>query len=60
MSGQVGDAPDGVALDFDVGREHLTDQGLEASELNDRHLVLSCVGRVIWEEEGREGGEALE
>lgn len=42
MGGEVGDAPDGVALDLDVGREHLADEGFESSELDDRELVLGC------------------
>lgn len=31
VSGQVGDAPDRIALDLNVGREHLADQRLETS-----------------------------
>lgn len=42
MRREVGDAPDGVALHLDVGAQHLTDQGLESSQLDDRDLVLSC------------------
>jgi hypothetical protein len=40
---QVSDTADGVALDFDIRAEHLTDQGLEATELDDQELVLRCV-----------------
>lgn len=44
MSSEVGDAADGVALDLDVGREHLTDERLESTELDDGNLVLGCEG----------------
>ena len=46
MGGQVGDATDGVALDLDVGREHLPDQGFQASEFDDRELVVGVDGEV--------------
>ena len=38
---EVGDAPDGVALDLHIWREHLTDEGFESTELDDRELVLA-------------------
>jgi hypothetical protein len=37
---QVSDTADSVALNFDVRAEHLTDQGLEATELDDQELIL--------------------
>lgn len=42
VGGEVGDAPDRVALDLDVRRQHLADEGLESAELDDRELVLAC------------------
>lgn len=42
VCGQVGDASDGVALDLDVGRVHLLDQGRQAAESDNGDLVLSC------------------
>jgi hypothetical protein len=42
MRSEVGDASDGVALDFNVGREHLTDQRIQSAELDDQDLVLRC------------------
>jgi hypothetical protein len=43
VGSQVGDASDGVALNLNVGRKHLTDKGLEAAELDDGELVLGCL-----------------
>jgi hypothetical protein len=40
---QVSDTADCVALDFDVRTKHLTDQGLEATELDDQELILRCI-----------------
>lgn len=40
MSGEVGDASDGIALDFNVGREHLPDERLESAERDNEQLVL--------------------
>jgi len=40
VSGEVGDASYGVALNFDVGREHLTDERIETSQSDDESLVL--------------------
>lgn len=40
MSGQVGDASDGVALYFDVRAEHLTDEGFKTAKRDDEELVL--------------------
>lgn len=41
MGGEVGDASDGVALNLNVGREHLSDERVETSKSNDESLVLS-------------------
>lgn len=46
MSSQVRDTPNGVALHLDVRRKHLTDEGLEAAELDDGELVLGCEARI--------------
>ncbi len=50
MSGQVGHTADRVALNLDVGAEHLTDEGLETAERHDEKLVLS------WGLAGEDGG----
>lgn len=42
VRGEVGDASDGVALDFDVGRVHLLDQRSQASKGDDGDLVFGC------------------
>lgn len=46
MGCEVGDAADCVALDLDVGREHLSDQGFKAAEADDGDLVLGVDGEV--------------
>lgn len=46
MSSQVCDATDGVALHFDIGRVHLSDQRLKATKLNDKDLVV-CYEHVL-------------
>ena len=43
MSGQVCHTPNGVALNFDVGAQHLTDERLQASQFDNEQLVISCV-----------------
>ena len=50
MGGEVGDASDGVALDLDVGRQHLSDERVQSSESDDERLVLGWVGtsEVRW------------
>jgi hypothetical protein len=40
VRGQVGDTADSIALDLDVWRHHLFDQGLQPAELDDQDLVL--------------------
>lgn len=40
MGSKVGDTSNGVALDLDVGGEHLSDQGSEATKLNNHDFVL--------------------
>lgn len=40
MCSQVGYAPDGIALDLDVGRQHLANQGRQPAELDDQDFVL--------------------
>lgn len=40
MGRQVRDAADGIALDFDIGREHLSDEGGQTAQLDDQDLVL--------------------
>lgn len=40
MRSEVCNAPDSITLDLDVGRQHLTDEGRETSQLNDEDLVL--------------------
>ncbi len=46
VRGKVGDAADGVALHFDVGAEHLADQGFQTTELDDEQLVLGLTARL--------------
>jgi hypothetical protein len=41
MGCQVGDTADGIALHFDVGRHHLTDQRGQPSEGDNQDFVLS-------------------
>jgi len=43
MSGQVGDASYSVALYFNIGRQHLSDQRLQSSQPDDQKLVLGCL-----------------
>lgn len=54
MRSEVCYAPDGIALDLNIWRQHLTDEGWQTSKLNDEDLVLryevsvvlfSCLGR---------------
>lgn len=40
MSGQIGYATDGVALNFNVWTEHLTDEWLEATKFDYEELVF--------------------
>ncbi|SRR6266550_8271813 len=40
MSGQIGDASNSIALDFDVGTQHLPDQWLESTEFYYQKLVV--------------------
>lgn len=42
MCGEIGDASDGVALDLDVGRQHLADERLQSTKLYNQQLVLRC------------------
>lgn len=42
MCGEIGDASDGVALDLDVRRQHLADEGLQSTKLHNQQLVLRC------------------
>jgi hypothetical protein len=42
MCGEIGDASDGVALDLDVRRQHLADEGLQSTKLYNQQLVLRC------------------
>jgi hypothetical protein len=44
VGGQVGDASDGIALDLDIGRVHLLDEGSQATEGDNGDLVLGCGG----------------
>ena len=44
MSRKVGYTADGVALDLDVGAEHLADERFETAKLDDEQLVLGCRG----------------
>jgi hypothetical protein len=41
MGCQVGNAPHSIALDLNVGTEHLPDERLEPAELDNQNLVLS-------------------
>lgn len=41
VCGEVGDATDGIALDFDIGREHLALERAKAAQLDDQNLVRS-------------------
>ena len=47
MSRKVGYTADGVALDLDVGAEHLADERFETAKLDDEQLVVSCTVKVI-------------
>lgn len=47
MRRQVRDASDSVALDFDVGRAHLVDEGAQSPEGHDLDLVLGWVARRV-------------
>lgn len=40
MSSQVSDTSNGVALNFDVGTQHLPDQWFEPTEFHDEKLVI--------------------
>lgn len=40
MGSEVGYAAHGIALDFDVRRQHLADQGRQTAKLDDEDLVL--------------------
>lgn len=40
MGCEVGDTANCVALNFDIGREHLPDEGLESAQGNNEQLVL--------------------
>jgi hypothetical protein len=40
VGGQIGDAADSIALDFDVAGHHLSDQRWEAAQLYDGNFVL--------------------
>ena len=42
VRGQVGDAPNGIALHLDIGRVHLLDEGREATQCDNGNLVLGC------------------
>jgi len=47
MSGKVGNAPDCVALNFDIWRHHLSDEGRQTTELDDGNLVFSYSLSVV-------------
>lgn len=52
VGSEVGYASHGIALDFDVRRQHLADQGWQTAELDDEDLVFryraaSAPGTVI-------------
>jgi hypothetical protein len=40
VSSKVGDAANGIALDLDVGAEHLPDKRLQPAQRNNQQLVL--------------------
>lgn len=40
MCGKIRDASHGIALDFDVGTEHLPNKRFKAPEPNDQELVV--------------------
>lgn len=40
MRSEVRDAPDSITLDLNIGRQHLSDERRETSQLNDEDLVL--------------------
>lgn len=40
MGSEVCDASDSITLDFNIGRQHLTDERRQTSQLNDEDLVL--------------------
>lgn len=42
MSCEVRNTTNSVALDLDVGAEHLADEGFQTTKLYDEQLVVSC------------------
>lgn len=46
MRSEVCYAPDSITLDLNVGRQHLTDERRETSQLNNENLVLRYEGSV--------------
>lgn len=40
MCSQISDAADSIALDLDVGRQHLADKRCQTAQLDDQDLVL--------------------
>ena len=40
MGGQIGDAPNSVALDFDVGTQHLPNQRFKSTQFYYQKLVI--------------------
>lgn len=47
MRSEVRYAPDSVALNFDICRQHLADKGREPSKLHNKDLVVRCWTRQI-------------
>lgn len=47
MRSEVCNASDGITLNLNIGRQHLTDERRETSQLNDKNLVLRCEVSVI-------------
>lgn len=60
MCGEVGDAPDGVALHLDVRGEHLADERLQSTELDDRDLVLRCAVALAPRSSNRTSGRTVD
>lgn len=61
MRRKVGDTSNCIALHLDVWAQHLSDERLETSQLDDEQLVLSCAtARQSHIECGRRGGPTID
>ena len=48
MRCKIGDTAHGVALNFNVGAEHLPDERFETAEFDYEQLVVRCIALVEW------------